>query len=141
MAGVCRFFHCCEALSAIAPVVDLGFLDYEVVCRLLHIHFLQWNVDYPSASLALEVGVGRGVAVVVGSALVDGQLENGVMLFEQLQRVVNCGARQCWHRLYKFAVDCVDGGVRAVAEQIVHYCYPLCRRLYAVCREMCYCFV
>lgn len=73
--------------------------------------------------------VGRDVAVVAGTLLVNRYLQGRPLLDKQAQRVVNGGLGERWNFLNHIVVDFVHRRVCAMSQQVFHHCHTLHRRL------------
>ena len=104
--------------------------------RILRQVAVHGQVDDASAAAAHEVGVRGHHAVVVHIAAVDGERLHGIVRMQQLECVVDGGARQGGHGGKQVVIDSVDGGVGVVLHQVVHDGHALHRGSDAVFHKM-----
>lgn len=78
-----------------------------------------------AAFRAKEVGVGRCVGIKAAISFVDGKLQRGSFVGENLQRVVHGCLRKGGHGGLQGTINFIGSGMRTMIEQIFHYCHAL----------------
>jgi hypothetical protein len=89
-----------------------------------------------ATTLTQKVGVWLGATVIVHVALVDAQNVDGMARSQQLERVVDCGAREGGHSFPQVNIDGFGRGVGVMLHEIFHDCHTLHRGAYAMRFEM-----
>ena len=109
------------AIWAQSPEIERGLAHFEARRHIRHLRDvlpIERHVVHPSAVPAKEMRVGRDVAVVAGTLLVNRYLQGRSLLDKQAQRVVNGGLGERWNFLNNIVVDFVHRRVCAMSHRV-----------------------
>ena len=117
----------CLALGAKARVIEFVAFNLEVIAcvEVPGYALVDLHIENLATPAAQEMSMRVRLAVVMHGALVNRQSMHGIVLPQELKRVVDRCARQGGHRLEQVLVNRVHCGMGVVVKQILHDSHAL----------------